>query len=534
MATIKSWIKTCEDDHPQCRPSLSGDPIQSPPALPTRVIDIRRYPHSIRLVVSGGRRAKYVAVSHCWGGQSPVRTTKATLADHLKQINLRALSKTIQDAVHITHSLGIRYLWVDYLCIIQEDDEDFDRESRTMASVYERGTCTIAATAARDGTQGCFRRTPSQMLVTARCDPIDATSGVMYFGLKDKSVKENIFNGPLNRRGWVLQEHLFSRRTIHFATDQMYWECDKMFVGEDRSDARGDADDGFPTRSLLCCVLDDFRGFQRAPDTRNDEPFNLVKDVHSIWAQLVRYYSRCGLTRPTDKLPAILSLSLALEAILGRPFHHGHYFDNTPFVLSGLLWHAAKDDTLTRPPEDRAPSWSWISVDGPIDFADLNYWYGDVWHPAPTDLDVLRVAEHRPAGLPPCQALLVSGVTLECSTHRQCPKAAGQDEATDSMCDKNNCHSTRYLGSVYNENGEIVLGSLEYDVAEDRPCRFWLIPLYVRWKCPTARTPVYYVLMVKPAPGHAFEGRVFQRVGMGQITDSDWFEDLDPKFMVLI
>lgn len=528
MAIIKSWLKDCEDHHPQCRSSFSGMPIQSPPILPTRVIDVSRYPRAVHLVVSGGRKAKYVAVSHCWGGQSPVRTTNSTLKGHLKHISLPALSKTIQDAVYVSHSLGIRYLWVDYLCIIQEDDEDFDRESRAMASVYERASCTIAATAARDGTEGCFRRTASQKLVEARCDPDDPTAGVMYFGLKYRSVEENVFGGPLNQRGWVLQEHLFSRRTIHFAGDQMYWECNKVFVGEDHSSVEYAASmQGFPTRARLREMVDGSRGIQARLESRNDGPSKMSAAVHRDWAHLVRYYSRCGLTRSGDKIPAILSLSLALAAILGHSFHEGHYIDNSPSVLSGLLWRAEKDSNLTRPSDNRAPSWSWASLDGAIDFADVDFRSGKLWHQNSTDITVLRVADHRPAGLPPCRALLVSGVVLEYSAHWARPTEAGQDKPTRCKCDENGCLTPRSLGSIHTDDGKTFWGALEYDVAEDRPCRFWLIPIYM---CP----PVYYVLMVKPAPGHPFEGRVFQRVGMGFILDSDWTLNLDSKFMALI
>lgn len=534
MATIRNWLKDCEDNHPQCRPRLSGQLTECPPILPTRVIDISRYPHSLRLVVSSGLRAEYVAVSHCWGGRSPVRTTKSTLEQHLEHINVRALSKTIQDAVYVAHSLSIRYLWVDYLCIVQQDDDDFHRESRTMASVYEQASFTIAATAARNGTEGCFRRIPSQGLVTVRANPDDPASGVMYFGVKDKSVEESIFKAPLNRRGWVLQEHLFSRRTVHFAADQMYWECNKMFVGEDRSDARDVADmKGFPTRLLVSSVLDNCRGFQRTRQPRNQDNFDVFIDVHRSWAQLVKYYSRCGLTRPGDKLPAIQSLAMALADNFGCHFHDGHYFADTPLVLSGLLWRTAEGSTLTRPPVNRAASWSWTSLDGAIDFADPNSTrYADTWHHARTDLKILRVAEHRPAGMPPCQALLASGAALECSAHRACPMAAVQD-VVSGRCE-HGCQMTGSMDLVYKNDGSVVSASLEYDVADDRPCRLWLIPLYTRWRCASARTPIYYALMVKPAPGHPFEGRAFQRVGMGLINDSDWFQDLCLKFIVLV
>ncbi|KAG6358475.1 hypothetical protein INS49_014359 [Diaporthe citri] len=321
------------------------------------------------------------------------------------------------------------------------------------------------------------------------------------------------------------------KRTIHFAADQMYWECGKISVGEDHSNAQHRADMYFPTRSLLCLV-DDFREFQRTPQRNKEEQFKLLNGVHTTWAKIVMHYSRCGLTRPGEKLPALLSLSLALGNMLGNPFHEGHYFDNSPHVLDGLLWMAYKDSTLTRPPQNRAPSWSWASVDGEIEFIGQCYRDPDERHPDPNDLRILRVAEHRPAGLPPRRALLVSGVSLKCSAHGAFQTAAGQDDPVTRRCG-HGYQSTQVLDSFYTNDGAMFPGWLAHDVAEDRPCRFWLINVYAL-RMRFERTLVYYVLMVKPAPGHPFKGRVFQRVGQGLIKDPNWIRNLDSKFIALI
>jgi hypothetical protein len=91
-----------------------------------------------------------------------------------------------------------------------------------MAYVYEWAYCTIAATSVSDCTGGCLIHRPPQDLVKEQCQPGDATLGYMYCRVKDDSAIRRIFEGPLNNRSWVLQEHLHSRRTIHFASDQVY------------------------------------------------------------------------------------------------------------------------------------------------------------------------------------------------------------------------------------------------------------------------------------------------------------------------
>lgn len=430
---IQKWLRNCEDNHPQCRFAISGKSIAFKPVLPTRVLAIRDYPKSLRLFVAGGKRGKYMALSHCWGGKLQHRTTKANLEEHQRTIDPVQLSETIKNAIQIATSIGVRYLWVDSLCIIQEDEEDFIRESCRMASVYQQACCVIAATAAPDGTIGLFQRTTVQGLASLPCDPRRPEHGNMYLGVKDdQALEDSLFHGPLNQRGWVLQERIFARRTVHFAGDQIYWECDRYFVGEDGGDMQGAADTSTYTRSLLCKIIDDSCGFRRDPDCNNTHRFDLSADVHSLWAGLVSLYSRCGLSNPNDKLPALHSLTLELGSILGFPFHEGHLFDDTRFVLTGLLWRAERGSSLVKPFQPRAPTWSWASMDGPIDFADLVFdnlvskWYVEVHHSSPHDLEILKVQEHQPPGRQSYKALLCSGVALQCFQTKDDITAADQ------------------------------------------------------------------------------------------------------------
>ncbi|KAE9975030.1 hypothetical protein EG328_003506 [Venturia inaequalis] len=257
------------------------------PVLPTRVLSIRGYPESLHLFVTGGKREKYMALSHCWGGKPQYRTTKANLEENQRSIDSTRLSETIKNAIQIATSIDVPYLWVDSLCIIQEDEEDFIRESCMMASVYQQACCVIAATAAANGSMGLSQRTPSHSLTSLPCDPRKPEHGNMYLGPgDDQALERSLFRGPLNQRGWVLQERIFARRTIHFAGDQIYWECDKEFVGEDGGDMQGAADTETITRSLLCKIIDDFRGFRRNHNFPHQGRFDRNSDLHSLWAGL--------------------------------------------------------------------------------------------------------------------------------------------------------------------------------------------------------------------------------------------------------
>ena len=118
LQLAKHWIKECTETHPKC----AGATL---PQLPTRVIELRDEPEAPRLFVSNGLEAQYVALSYCWGPEDPgsphLITTRASFADHRCNIPLEPFPKTLQDAVRITRRLGIRYLWIDALCIVQDD-----------------------------------------------------------------------------------------------------------------------------------------------------------------------------------------------------------------------------------------------------------------------------------------------------------------------------------------------------------------------------------------------------------------------------
>jgi hypothetical protein len=106
--------------------------------------------------VSNGEFAEYAALSYCWGGSSVLITTRATCTDRLAGINFGHLPKTIQEGVVITQNLGIRYLWVDSLCIVQDDADDCAGEAAKMKSVYANSLVTICAERVDDSEGGCF------------------------------------------------------------------------------------------------------------------------------------------------------------------------------------------------------------------------------------------------------------------------------------------------------------------------------------------------------------------------------------------
>ena len=136
----RAWKADClSDSH-----KLYESP-QSPP-LPTRVVDVGLQDDVVKLIEPEGATGRYFCLSHCWGLEQIITTTRANLQVHKREIPLNLLPQTFRDAVLLTRRLGIAYIWIDYLCIVQDDNNDWKVESGKMERIYRNAHLTIAAT----------------------------------------------------------------------------------------------------------------------------------------------------------------------------------------------------------------------------------------------------------------------------------------------------------------------------------------------------------------------------------------------------
>lgn len=150
----RQWLDQCDANH-ECS-VYRRNRIQ----LPTRVLDLGEdlsIQNSIKLFETKGVEGIYMTLSHCWGLTQFITTTRDTLEQRIAGIAFSDLSKTFKDVVSLTRRLGIRYLWIDSLCILQKDKEDWEREAGKMQSVYSQSFLNIAATSSADGSEGLFK-----------------------------------------------------------------------------------------------------------------------------------------------------------------------------------------------------------------------------------------------------------------------------------------------------------------------------------------------------------------------------------------
>lgn len=409
---VVSWLQRCVKGHARC--NLRGPEKW----FPTRVLDIGvSESDDLRLIKGCDAlpNQPYATLSHCWGLSStsgPPLTTMANYQERIAKIRMDELTNTFKDAIHITRSLGLRYLWIDSLCILQDSAGDWAHEAARMGDVYRYGFITVAATGAANGSEGCYRnRDPRQIQRTTVTVGWSKSESRQYQVVPDPDFWARKFvNEPLNQRGWKLQERILSPRVIHFGHTQIFWECRETVACETYWDGLplslqqntfvnvktldlGDApqDKRWPARytsngsgiltTIIQRVWSKFMQYQWPVMFREPTFYAAMNDtsVCRDWTTIVELYSLGTLTYSADKLVAISGVaSVIVDKRADSPDEYlaGLWQSSLPLHL---LWiSAAYTETNSTGPETRiprsyrdyvAPSWSWASIDGKISFA---------------------------------------------------------------------------------------------------------------------------------------------------------------------
>lgn len=189
--------------------------------MPTRIIDVLADTNDKLQLIETGRNMKgrYMAVSHCWGNipqSEQFRLLNENIETLSENIDYAALPQTFQDAVDLSRRLGTRYIWIDSICIIQNNAADWVAESARMGSVYRHSYFTLAVSSSPSSLVGLPKHREERPCVRI---------GDLYFATAIDDFAKDVEAAVLNTRGWVFQEHALSRRCIHFTSGQIYWEC---------------------------------------------------------------------------------------------------------------------------------------------------------------------------------------------------------------------------------------------------------------------------------------------------------------------
>ncbi|KAM6508065.1 hypothetical protein FSOLCH5_013264 [Fusarium solani] len=328
------------------------------PVLPTRVIAVGDDEIPPRLVIAEpDQQAYYAALSHCWGGSTPTKTTTSNVEDYTSSLPAD-LPKTFVDAIKVARVLGIPYLWIDSLCIIQDSAEDWQHEASRMSQVYANAHVTIFADAAPDSTSG-FLDPPSRDATPRFNVPFktqDLEEGVLHIRTRGFLAEELPFHtwttkggkgrSKLSTRGWVFQERLLSPRTLHFSRNEMAWECRSVCECE--------------------CSATSLRTLRTTSVIKHFlYPQNIdASKVQASWrSDIVPAYTQLDLTFSTDRLPAIEGLASAAGKLRSDDEYVFGLWRNS--IKADLMWHIPRSGRPSnRIVDGGAPTWSWASLTG--------------------------------------------------------------------------------------------------------------------------------------------------------------------------
>lgn len=408
LAVAREWIETClSSAHKSCRSPSS-------PPLPTRIVDVQDIDVVKVAELGEGSTGSYLCLSHCWGSEQPTRTMRENLAVHrTRGISVQALPKTFRHAALLTRRLGFRYLWIDSLCIVQDDPADWKAESAKMAQIYQNAVVTLAATTACGSIDGLYVDTPTYSVTGSSTvsgkpytlffrEKIDhhienaneIPGGTSNPGMGSRSTNER---HPLLTRAWVFQERLLSTRMLHFGPYELFFECNTDMQCECGGIGFMGSSEQMPTSMTRLLYTDAManhtmrKKLRIAPSMAEGGVRSAGHWMARLWRTMVSSYMGLDITKPHDRLPALggLAQNMATKRS-AKDAATGHY----PY-LAGLWRDALPDDLLwivyggkSLKPRPRmsdsnslsAPTWSWASVCGSTMYYDeILFWQPDIW-----------------------------------------------------------------------------------------------------------------------------------------------------------
>lgn len=360
LRKIQNWIEECVHDHPACVENAWTTRSADDDGLPRRLLwmkDCREVPPLVRLVTTDSQRSyTYLALSHVWAFTEPYQTIRENYSDHTDRVPWELLSQALQETVVLALTLRYEYLWVDSLCIIQDDPADKEKELPRMSLVYGQAAVVFAA-------HGCHLGFEKLSLLVIK-DPSHLDDARVY--CRPKISHSNLFSASRDPsswlgRAWCMQELIFAPRVLHFGrwTEELFFECNTLIKCECGALNRDGSERKLTLKKKITEALTRAEKDVEATEQRNE--------LWKVYIMACENYTSRGISLPTDTLPAVSSLMRHFIPYLGA-YHAGLWEHN---LLLSLQWEAAFTVLSSRHEDYVAPSFSWASRSGGV------VWYMD-------------------------------------------------------------------------------------------------------------------------------------------------------------
>ncbi|KAH8763183.1 heterokaryon incompatibility protein-domain-containing protein, partial [Diaporthe sp. PMI_573] len=276
----------------------------------------------------------YATLSHRWGDNQIFQLRQSSIEKLRQSIPFNELPRVFQDAMYTTIELGINYIWVDSLCIIQDLKEDWNHEAKRMGDVYQYAACNIAATGYQHSSIGLFAERNALTTTSFEGLYIRGSRGAFY-----SAVGLSI----LNSRAWVAQERALSPGIVYFTPQMMWWECNHLVANE-----------VFPTGSIYGTNEEWLKTCSIRSLTVESEP----EDIYAFWRKFISLYAGYKLTYEKDRFPAAAGIARTLDELTNDNFVAG--FWEGDLIRSLILTPRGRIEDV--PTKQRASSWSWASL----------------------------------------------------------------------------------------------------------------------------------------------------------------------------
>ncbi|OTB00327.1 hypothetical protein M426DRAFT_324375 [Hypoxylon sp. CI-4A] len=350
----QTWLSRCNEDHPSCKPTRPG-------FCPTRLIEILNPDHA-RVVVTQEQSTvdSYASLSHCWGNSKRLKLETSNIDQLRMNINIDELPTTYREAIAVCTGLNLRYIWIDSLCIIQDSREDWKREALTMKDVYQNAKLNIAAASSAESWQPSLSERDCKMI-----QPVDVTThwddqeNGKYYLVDAAMYEDEVEKSPLCQRAWVVQEIWLSRRNLYLTKNQLWWECCERVACE-----------AFPKAIPEVWLSADWLESRKGRSSIDQETrWGKRSFVYRRWDELVETYTSSKITYPSDRMIAFTGILQHFQSVLEDDTCLAmHWRSKLP---QSLAWYSRRGRWSYRPADYRAPSWSWASIEGRVEFAHV-------------------------------------------------------------------------------------------------------------------------------------------------------------------
>jgi hypothetical protein len=349
MKFLLKAYTSCISEHAQCR--------RGPTYLPKRVIDISGPVYRL-LEPPSGVKGYYVALSYSWGDKGFPMTTTETYEGRKLGFGQETVPVVFRDAASIAQRLGIGYLWVDTLCIVQDSTADWEEQAAKMGDIFEASALTIAASASPDPGVSLFGARRDEYQAIELISDVNEVFEDVVFKVRRKIARgihsktgRSLEIDPLETRAWALQEKILSTRLIAFTGGELQFSCRTSKSCECRQKS-------YPSQPLFSV------------------PSHISSMEQSLkwsksWTKIVEEYSGRSLRIPEDKLPAISGLATKFGSATGFVYIAGLWKETLMYDLS---WQ--RDSDLRKVPSTwLGPSFSWVSFQGAVSYRFARHSY---------------------------------------------------------------------------------------------------------------------------------------------------------------